>query len=376
VAPLKSADILFKKLRRLTMRTMEQHDNELVFDKKVYVGIDVHKESWHVTIRTLGEEVFNGRIPGNYASLRKVLDRYRGNSVKVAYEAGPFGFWLYDKLTEDGIETLVVPPSTIPVESGNKVKTDKRDSRKLAILLERNMLKRTYVLSEEEREHRDLLRTRRQIVDHRNDVARQIKSKILFYGITVPFSPKTRLTHRYIAWLKTLAFGTPYMKESLDLLIQLYEYLTRQIVQINRKVVALCREKKYHERIKLLCTAPGIGKLTAIELLVELQDMARFKSASQLASYIGLTPAEYSTGEKTRQGRITRCGNKRVRTYLVESTWILITKDPWIRAKYLKLKAIRGGKRAVVAIARRFIIRLRRMLLDNVPYNATCALAA
>ena len=134
------------------MRTMEQHDNELVFDKKVYVGIDVHKESWHVTIRTLGEEVFNGRIPGNYASLRKVLDRYRGNSVKVAYEAGPFGFWLYDKLTEDGIETLVVPPSTIPVESGNKVKTDKRDSRKLAILLERNMLKRTYVLSEEERE--------------------------------------------------------------------------------------------------------------------------------------------------------------------------------------------------------------------------------
>jgi transposase len=376
VAPLKSADILFKKLRRLTMRTMEQHDNELVFDKKVYVGIDVHKESWHITLRTLGEEVFNGRIPGSYTSLKKVLDRYRGNSVKVAYEAGPFGFWLYDKLTEDGIETLVVPPSTIPVESGNKVKTDKRDSRKLAILLERNMLKRTYVLSEEEREHRDLLRTRRQIVDHRNDVARQIKSKILFYGITVPFSPKTRLTHRYIAWLKTLTFGTPYMKESLDLLIQLYEYLTQQITRINRKVVTLCREKKYHERIKLLCTAPGIGKLTAIELLVELQDMARFKSASQLASYIGLTPAEYSTGGKTRQGRITRCGNKRVRTYLVESTWILITKDPWIRAKYLKLKATRGGKRAVVAIARRFIIRLRRMLLDNVPYNAACALAA
>jgi transposase len=358
------------------MRTMEQQNSGLTLEKKVYVGIDVHKENWHITIRAEEEEVFNGRIPGNYASLRKVLDRYRGNSVKVAYEAGPFGFWLYDKLTEDGMETVVVPPSTIPVESGNKVKTDKRDSRKLAILLERNMLKRTYVLSEEEREHRDLLRTRRQIVDHRNDVARQIKSKILFYGITVPFSPKTRLTHRYIAWLKTLTFGTPYMKESLDLLIQLYEYLTQQITRINRKVVTLCREKKYHERIKLLCTAPGIGKLTAIELLVELQDMARFKSASQLASYIGLTPAEYSTGGKTRQGRITRCGNKRVRTYLVESTWILITKDPWIRAKYLKLKATRGGKRAVVAIARRFIIRLRRMLLDNVPYNAACALAA
>ena len=93
------------------------------------------------------------------------------------------------------METVVVLPSTIPVESGNKVKTDKRDSRKLAILLERNMLKRTYVLSEEEREHRDLLRTRRQI-----------KNKILFYGIPVPFSPKTRLTQRYIAWLKDAYF--------------------------------------------------------------------------------------------------------------------------------------------------------------------------
>ena len=131
------------------------------------MGIDVHMENWHITIRTLGEEVFNGRIPGNHISLKKVLDRYPGNSVKVAYEAGPFGFWLYDKLTDDGMETLVVPPSTIPIESGNKVKTDKRDSRKLAILLERNMLKRTYVLSVEEKEHRDLLRTRRQIFDHR-----------------------------------------------------------------------------------------------------------------------------------------------------------------------------------------------------------------
>ncbi len=74
------------------MRTMEQQNNGLTLEKKVYVGIDVHKENWHVTIRTLGEEVFNGRIPGSYISFKKVLDRYRGNSVKVAYEAGPFGF--------------------------------------------------------------------------------------------------------------------------------------------------------------------------------------------------------------------------------------------------------------------------------------------
>jgi transposase len=108
---------------------------------------------------------------------------------------------------------------------------------------------------------------------------------------------------------------------------------------------------------------------------VELQDIARFESAEELAAYIGLTPSEYSTGERMRQGRITRCGNKRVRTYLVESTWMLITKDLAKRLKYLKLKSLRGGKRATIAIARKLLIVIRRMLLDNVPYRMT-AMAA
>ena len=242
-----------------------------VVGKDIYVGIDVHKESWQITVRTEGEEIFNGRIPGQYQSLKKFLERYQGCRMKVAYEAGPFGFWLSDKLTMDGIEVLVVPPSLIPTESSNRVKTDRRDSKKLARLLESNMLKSVYVLTPEEREHRDLLRTRRQIVDHRNDVARQIKSKLLFYGITPPFTSATRWSFKYIKWLKALPLDTAYLKECFDLLIDLYEYLTRQIMRINKKVALLCRDKKYRDRIRLLCTAPGIGRLTAIEILVELK---------------------------------------------------------------------------------------------------------
>jgi len=101
---------------------------------------------------------------------------------------------------------------------------------------------------------------------------------------------------------------------------------------------------------------------------VELQDVERFKRAEELASYIGLTPSEFSTGQYVRQGRITRCGNKRVRTCLVESSWILITKDPLMRLKYNKLKAMKGAKRAIIAIARKLIIRIRRLLINNEPY--------
>ena len=310
-----------------------------------------------------------GGIPSQYHALRRLLDHFKDCKIKVAYEAGPCGFWLYDKLTEDGIEAIVVPPSLIPIESGNKVKTDKRDSWKLAKLLESNMLKRVYVLTEEERMDRELLRTRHQLVSHRSDVARQIKSKLLFYGVVSPFPKKHRWSLKYVEWLKSLSLPSGYLKESLEVLIELYEYLSRQLMRINRKVVELSRIDKYRGRVRLLCTVPGVGLLIGMEILVELQDMRRFKSSEEIASYMGLTPSEYSTGEYTRQGRITRCGNWRVRTALIESSWILITKDPWMRSRYMKLKSLKGSKRAIIAIARKLIIKLQRMFLDNVPYR-------
>jgi transposase len=271
-------------------------------------------------------------------------------------------------LTENGIDAVVVPPSLIPIESGNKVKTDKRDSRKLAKLLESNMLKKVHVLTEEERMHRELVRTRRQLVKHRASVARQIKSKLLFYGISSPFPAKYGWGRPYIQWLKTLTCPSGYLRASLDVLIHLYEYLTEEIRRTTKHVVELSSTDKYAHKMQLLKSIPGIGVLSGMELLVELQDFARFKTAEQIASYMGLTPSEYSSGQYVHQGRITRCGNARVRTALVESSWILVGRDPVMRAKYLKLKTAKGAKRAIVAIARNLIIRIRAMLLHNVSY--------
>jgi transposase len=333
----------------------------------VYVGMDVHKDSWHVTARKDGEDIFNVNMPAQYEALMKLFERFKGCSIKAAYEAGPCGFWLHDKLMADGIETIVVPPSLIPVESGNRVKTDKRDSRKLAKLLESNMLKQVYVLTEEERTHRELVRTRRQLLEHRTGVMRQIKGKLLFHGIKSPFK-NDRWTISYVKWLKELACQQVALKISLEVLIGLYEYLTQQQRSITKQMVLLIRNPKYAKKINLLKTVPGIGTLIAIEILVELQNMERFSSAQKLASYTGLTPSEYSSGQSVQQGRITRCGNKRVRTCLVEASWILIHREPAMRQKYLLLKNRKGGKRAIIAIARMLILRIRRILLNNEPY--------
>jgi transposase len=351
------------------MKTDYQKGKILAKGKNVDIGIDVHKEKWHVTARVEREEVFHGGMLSHYHSLRKLLARFKDCRIRVAYEAGPCGFALYDALIADGIETIVVPPSLIPMESGNKVKTDKRDSRKLAKLLESNMLKRVYVLSEADHADRELVRTRRQILEHRSDVLRQIKSKLLFHGIKIPFSCDRTWTKKYVNWLKGLTFASKQLRIAFDYLIELSEYLTAQLIGISKQVVELSRSEKYSKKVQLLKSVPGIGTLVALEMLTELQDVERFSSADKLAAYIGLTPSEYSTGQYVRQGRITRCGNKRVRTCAVEACWILITRDLLVRKKYDKLKRMKGAKRAIIAIARNLIVRIRRILLNNEPYK-------
>ena len=338
--------------------------------KMVSIGIDVHKKSWSITALVEEEIVMAITLSRpSYDSFMKVLSRFKGNHVRIAYEAGPCGFDLYDRLTADGIECIVTPPSLIPVESGNRVKTDKRDSFKLARYLENNMLKQVWVLSPEERAHRQLVRTRRQIVHHRSDVMRQIKSFLLFYGIDIPFKNTQHWTGAFMKWLRQLDLGSEYLHRSLKTLLDLYEYLDEEKKRLTRDVLELAEEEKYAQSVSLLTTIPGIGPLSAIEILVEIQDITRFRTANKFAAFLGLTPSQYSTSDFIRMGHITHAGNVRARTALVESSWILIARDPAMRSKYERIKQRRGGKRAIVAVAKSLSARIRRILLNQVPYE-------
>ena len=379
-----SSSLSYKKLRQ-TIRNhtkeelpMERSvtDNSINFNGKIVnVGIDVHKQSWRVTAMVEGVVIKAVTIKPYYSVLKKILSHFSGAHIRVAYEAGPAGFSLYDELTADHIECMVVPPSLIPVESGNRVKTDKKDSTKLAHYLENNLLKRVWVLSKEERAHRQLLRTRRQIAHHRSDVMRQIKSLLLFHGIPYPSEGPQIWTKTFVRWLRTVK-GDEYIVHSLNVLIDVYEYLTQQVKGLTEEVIKLARSEKYAHRVQVLTSIPGIGVLSAIEILVELQDVGRFRSADQLAAYIGVTPSQYSSGERVRMGSITHLGNHRVRTILVESSWTVIRKDPSLYKVYESIKQRRGAKRAIIAISRKLVIRMRRLLLDDKPYTINHSLAA
>jgi transposase len=336
--------------------------------KSLFVGIDLHRLRWQVTIRTEDVELFNGSIPGRWEALQRVLERYQQYSIQVVYEAGYFGFWLHDRLQESGIECIVTPPSLLPIEYGNHVKTDRRDSRKLAQLLAKGLLKRVWVPSLEERYHRQVIRRRRQLITDRVRTQNRIKAELRLYGIELP-EPVSKWSKAYVVNLSRLQFDNRWMQESFRQLLEEYEFLSQQILEQTKLVRELAETELYRARVTILRSYPGIGLLAAMELLLELQDVARFRRTEELAAYVGLTPSQYSSADKIRMGRITAIGKNALRGTLVEVAWRVIGKDPGMRRTYERIKARAGSKRAIVAIARRVLLTSRRMLLENRPYQ-------
>jgi transposase len=247
------------------------------------------------------------------------------------------------------------------------VKTDRRDSRKLAYLLSKGMLKRVWVPSEEECYHRQVVRRRWQLIGDRARTQHRIKSELRFYGVEIT-ETKGPWSKTYYENLCRIRFGNRWNQQSFNRLSETYGFLSKQVEKQTKLLRELAQRPLYRDRVEILMSVPGIGLIAAMELLVELQDVSRFRRADELTAYVGLTPSQYSTADKVRMGHITRAGKNGLRGNLVESSWKLIAMDKAMREKYERIKRRCGAKRAIVAIARMLLLRVRRMLLDERPY--------
>jgi len=346
---------------------MERYHTLVENGEEVFVGLDVHKKSWSVTALTASAELLCCSIPGDFDTLAKLLDRFQGGKITVVYEAGFSGFWLYDRLTEKNIKCVVTPPSLVPSELGNKVKTDRKDSRKLAFLLSKGLLKRVWVPDPEARNHRIVARRRRQLIRDRVRVQHRIKSELMFLGFEIP-APTGRWSKGYFRNLRGVRFPDRWGKESFASLLDEYEQINALAERQTILLKELSKTERYIKQVEILESIPGFGVITAMEILLELGDMTRFESGDKLAAYVGLTPSQYSSGDKVRMGRITGMGKSSLRATLVEASWRLIGKDVAMREKYENIKKRAGAKKAIVAVARMALLRSRRILLDDMKY--------
>lgn len=340
-----------------------------VVGKMVFCGIDMHHKYWNLCFQCDGQVVEKLRIAGDFTKLMNHLKQYStARQVHLVYEAGFCGFWLYRQLCSHGYLCTVTPPTLIPTLT-SKVKTDKRDAEALASYLAAGLLKAVYVPPVEVEADRRVIRRREQVRKQLTRSKNQIKSFLHLHGLRTPDDILSKWSGAYLAWLRSLSWSSPAEAFTLASLLRSYERNREELAIITKHLRQLSRTPAYESNFKRLCTLRGVGLITAMTFLLEVHDFKRFRRADQFASYLGLTPAQFSSGEHVRLGHITRQGNARVRGALVESAWTVIRHDPHLRDKYERIRAQGpNGKKAIVAVARSLAIRLRRCLLDETPY--------
>src|SRR5262250_503867 len=282
--------------------------------ERVYVGVDVHKETYTVTCVCHKQIVKTATVQAEPASLAASLRRwFPGATLASAYEAGLSAFVLHRALTQAGISNIVVNPASLAVAANDKVKTDRRDSKRLAVDLADGRLRGIYVPTEEEELARILPRTRAQLVEHRATLTRQIKAKLHQFGLITPASRRL-MSSRYLREIAAWELPTE-LRISLTLLADPWRFATRQLLEVRRLLREQAKAQVALETVYR--SVPGIGEIVARTLATELGDMNRFANERALFSYTGLTPSEYSSGASGRRGPISRQGSSRVRHVLV-----------------------------------------------------------
>ncbi len=342
--------------------------------QNIYVGIDVHKKSFTVSVH--GEGLFYKTFsqPADGQVLVKYLHRnFPGASYSAVYEAGFSGFWLQEFLESNGVNCIVVNPIDVPTtDKEKKQKRDRIDSHKLARSLKNGDLEGIYIPAFKVRQDRNLLRTRQQLVSDQTRCKNRIKSMLSFFGISIPeqFSHSGRYwSHRFMAWLKEVDLREESGNISMELLLKELLHLRELILRTDRAIWRLSKSGFYRDQVELLLTVPGVGRLTSMILLTELGNVSRFKSLDRLCSYFGLIPNVYGSGDTERIGEITKRGNGRLKRSLIESSWVAIRNDPALGLKYQELCTRMKGNKAIIRIARKLLNRIRYVLLNNTPYQ-------
>jgi transposase len=334
----------------------------------IYVGMDVHKKSWSVSIHTSHFEHKTFVQPPEVEKLVHYLQRtFPGATYYSVYEAGFSGFWIHDRLQEQGINCMVVNPADVPTKDKERAgKADRVDCRKLARNLRSGAIRGIYVPARIKVEDRNLVRTRQSMVRKQTRCKNQIKAILFFYGIPIP--EESHWSRRFIAWIETIRMaktsGDLALKAHLEELIHL-----RQIIAgLNRAILTLSRSDEYKEDVLLLKTIPGISTLTAMILLTELYDISRFPSLDKIASYAGLAPDIRSSGESEYTTGITRPRNATLISVLIEASWVTVRKDPALMMAFNKFSLRMKKTNAIVHIARKLLNRVRFVLRNRQGY--------
>lgn len=339
--------------------------------KRVYIGLDVHRSFFVASCVCEGDVVKRCRMePRAEAVISFILKYFPNSDVRTCYEAGFSGFWLHRKLKAAGVCNIVVHAASIEVAANDRVKTDKRDSLKMATQLSAGRLRGIRVPSIEEEYRRLLPRTREQLMRAKRRVQMQIRMRLHQFGL-FPSNIQRVIRLKDVEAILTCLEGE--LKLVIECLCSEWKHLVEQIKLLDKHIA---EQSESDPLFIVYRSVPGVGPLTARVLADELGDMSQFPNVRALYSFTGLTPGEYSSGDKVYRGHISRQGSSRLRHLLVEAAWKAVRMDPLMRKFYMQIAYRAGKKRAIVAVARKLVGKARAVVRENTPYKPNYKKAA
>jgi transposase len=342
----------------------------------LYIGIDVHKKQWSVSIFSDATHHRTFSQPPSPIALKTYLDHnFPGALVTCAYEASKLGYWICRELRQFGYQCLIVNAADIPTSNKeSSTKTDPSDSRKIGKALRAGLLTSIHIPHPATQGDRQLFRYRKRLLADLTRVKNRIKDKFLFTGIVIPERfDNANWSKAFLTWIKNAEMPDMSTRLTLDRLLEQYHFLYRHLLKVSIEVRKLQREPRYKKPAKLLRSIPGIGPLTTVELLSEIEDINRFTSFKKFNGFIGFRPGSHSSGEHDWKGSLSYRRHKALRSSLIECAWTTIQKDPIMLQRYNQLKMKHTGKRAIVIIARKLVSRIYAVLKHEKPYEVGLA---
>jgi transposase len=329
----------------------------------VYIGVDVSRSKWVYEVRWGGQPGRRLSTAGELRHLQALIGEYAHSRVHVVYEACGFGYEIAWWCQHKGIDVLVVAPSTVEQAPGRRVKTDRLDAGKMARDREQGRLKGVRIPTRVEHEHRQLSRTYTQAVKDRSRERVRLRSLMQEQGRIGP-APSAGWS-AYRRWYQTQQLPDTVARCGQELL-NVHEVACASAKRLRSALLQLRRQQPYAEVVVALEAQGGVGKFTAIRLVLELGDIRRFRTAGSFPRYLGLTPSEYSSGQIERRGHLMKCGPRFIRAWLIQCAWANTRsgRDSTLQAVFERLAPKIGKKRAIVAVARRLALRLRARWLQ------------
>lgn len=332
-----------------------------------YVGLDVSlKQTAVCVVDGLGKILREGMVDSDPDAIADFIRSNALNLVRIGLETGATSTWLWTELKKRGLPVICIDARHAKAALKMQInKSDRNDAAGIARIMQCGWYREVRVKDLDSHAVRALLASRALLVELKRDLENQIRGLLKNFGLVIGRAKMNTFTARAHEFID----GRPELAAAIEPLLKAREALAKQIEGLDRKVMAMARREP---QVRRFMTVPGVGPITALCYLATIDDPTRFKKSRSVGAYLGLTTRRYASGETDRTGRISKCGDVMLRSYLYEAANVLLTRVvKWsaLKAWGMRIAKRRSMNKARVAVARKLAVILHQMWINGTEFS-------